>query len=110
MTQDGRTHHPECWRDHLDCAVREVERLRALVQRDYDIECEAGGHPRCRCHSAPSPCCNCEYLRVERLRARQLPDELREEARRLLGMAHNVVDHPWITPATALLRRIAAIG
>lgn len=28
---DGRTHWDECWRQHHDCAVAEVERLRAMV-------------------------------------------------------------------------------
>ena len=27
---DGRTHHDECWRDHLDCASRRIERLQAV--------------------------------------------------------------------------------
>jgi hypothetical protein len=26
-TVDGRTHHDECWRSHLDCAIRRVEQL-----------------------------------------------------------------------------------
>lgn len=27
------THHPECWRDHHECAVREVERLREALEQ-----------------------------------------------------------------------------
>lgn len=27
---DGRTHWDECWRQHHDCAVAEVERLRRI--------------------------------------------------------------------------------
>lgn len=30
---DGRTHWEGCWRDHHDCAVAEVERLRADRER-----------------------------------------------------------------------------
>lgn len=26
---DGRTHHAECWQDHLDCARTRIERLTA---------------------------------------------------------------------------------
>ena len=29
---DGRTHHDECWRDHHDCAVAKVERLREKLK------------------------------------------------------------------------------
>lgn len=29
---DGRTHWEGCWREHRDCAVAEVEELRALLR------------------------------------------------------------------------------
>lgn len=28
---DGRTHWDDCWREHRDCAVAKVERLRAAL-------------------------------------------------------------------------------
>lgn len=34
MTDDGRTHYALCWeeRGHHDCAIAEIERLRAALQ------------------------------------------------------------------------------
>lgn len=91
MTTDGRTHHAGCWRDHLDCAVREVERLRGVeaenrilrgaIQMNPDWKCPHGyavdnigkcplGFPGCACaDDRIAVYCEDEERIVSRLRA-----------------------------------------
>jgi hypothetical protein len=44
---DGRTHWEGCWREHRDCAVAEVERLRSRLAKEEgktSAALEAAGH------------------------------------------------------------------
>lgn len=127
----------ELWRsdrDELRAALLaladEVERLRGVeaenrilrgaVQMNPDWKCPHGyavdnigkcplGFPGCACaDDRIAVLCDDEERIVSRLRATQLPAELREEARRLLTWIENGND--WVTPAKAFIFNIAAIG
>lgn len=43
MTHHDRTHYTDCWRVHPDCAVAEVERLRAALT-EVSTLLEGGRH------------------------------------------------------------------